>query len=132
VRKVVGVIPAGRQSAQIRKRGWQRRSIVQPTLNGPLSGKNHPNQNLCTSEQHTVSYLRIMWPIGRMRRIDHAFSSSFIHMIVVGVILWIINRFIPMASSIKSILNAVVVICVVVWLLNAFGFLHNLSRLRVG
>jgi cation transporter-like permease len=53
-------------------------------------------------------------------------------LIVVGVLLWLVNRFIPMAGSIKSILNAVVVIGVVVWLLNVFGFLHSLSRIRVG
>ena len=53
-------------------------------------------------------------------------------LIVVGVLLWLVNRFIPMAGSIKSILNAVVVIGVVVWLLNVFGFLHSISRIRVG
>jgi hypothetical protein len=53
-------------------------------------------------------------------------------LIVVGVLLWLVNRFIPMASSIKSILNAVVVISVVLWLLDVFGFLHSLSRIRVG
>lgn len=53
-------------------------------------------------------------------------------LIVVGVLLWLVNRFVPMQRSIKSILNAVVVIGVVVWLLNIFGFLHSLSRIRVG
>ncbi len=53
-------------------------------------------------------------------------------LIVVGVLLWLVNRFIPMAGSIKSILNAVVVIGTVLWLLNVFGFLHSLSRIRVG
>jgi hypothetical protein len=53
-------------------------------------------------------------------------------LIVVGVLLWLVNRFVPMAGSIKSILNAVVVIGTVLWLLNAFGFLHSLSRIRVG
>ena len=53
-------------------------------------------------------------------------------LIVVGVLLWLVNNFIPMAGSIKSILNAVVVIGVVVWLLNIFGFLHSLSRIRIG
>jgi hypothetical protein len=53
-------------------------------------------------------------------------------LIVVGVLLWLVNRYIPMQSSIKSILNAVVVISVVLWLLDAFGFLHSLSRIRVG
>ena len=53
-------------------------------------------------------------------------------LIVVGVLLWLVNNFIPMAGSIKSILNAVVVIGVVLWLLNIFGFLHNISRMRIG
>jgi len=53
-------------------------------------------------------------------------------LIVVGVLLWLVNRFIPMAGSIKSILNAVVVISVVLWLLDVSGFLHSLSRIRVG
>lgn len=53
-------------------------------------------------------------------------------LIVVGVLLWLVNNFIPMAGSIKSLLNAVVVIGVVVWLLNVFGFLHSISRIRVG
>jgi hypothetical protein len=53
-------------------------------------------------------------------------------LIVVGVLLWLVNNFIPMAGSIKSILNAVVVIGVVVWLLNIFGFIHSLSRIRIG
>lgn len=53
-------------------------------------------------------------------------------LIAVGVLLWLVNNFIPMAGSIKSILNAVVVIGVVVWLLNVFGFLHSLSRIRIG
>jgi hypothetical protein len=53
-------------------------------------------------------------------------------LIVVGVLLWLVNNFIPMAGSIKSILNAVVVIGTVVWLLNIFGFIHSLSRIRIG
>ncbi|HEY4742521.1 MAG: Thivi_2564 family membrane protein [Candidatus Acidiferrales bacterium] len=53
-------------------------------------------------------------------------------LIVVGVLLWLVNRFIPMQGTIKSILNGVVVIAVVLWLLNIFGFLHSLSRIRVG
>ena len=53
-------------------------------------------------------------------------------LIVVGVLLWLVNRFIPMQGTIKSILNAVVVIAVVLWLLNIFGFLHSLSRMRIG
>jgi Flp pilus assembly protein TadB len=53
-------------------------------------------------------------------------------LIVVGILLWLVNRFIPMASSIKSILNVVVVCCVVFWLANAFGFIHSLSKIRVG
>lgn len=53
-------------------------------------------------------------------------------LVVVGIVLWLINRFIPMQRTIKSILNAVVVIAVVLWLLNATGFLHSISRIRVG
>jgi hypothetical protein len=53
-------------------------------------------------------------------------------LIAVGVLLWLVNNFIPMAGSIKSILNAVVVIGVVFWLLNIFGFIHSLSRIRIG
>ncbi|MFZ0910671.1 MAG: Thivi_2564 family membrane protein [Candidatus Acidiferrales bacterium] len=53
-------------------------------------------------------------------------------LIVVGVLLWLVNRFIPMEGTIKSILNGVVVIAVVLWLLNIFGFLHSLSRMRIG
>ena len=53
-------------------------------------------------------------------------------LVVVGVLLWLVNRFIPMQGTIKSILNGVVVIAVVLWLLNIFGFLHSLSRIRIG
>jgi hypothetical protein len=53
-------------------------------------------------------------------------------LVVVGLLLWLVNRFIPMQGTIKSILNAVVVIVIVLWLLNIFGFLHSLSRMRVG
>ena len=52
-------------------------------------------------------------------------------LIVVGVLLWAVNL-IPMQGTIKSFLNAVVVIAVVLWLLNIFGFLHSLSRMRIG
>jgi hypothetical protein len=52
-------------------------------------------------------------------------------LVVVGVLLWAVNL-IPMQGTIKSILNAVVVIAVVLWLLNIFGFLHQLSRMRIG
>jgi hypothetical protein len=55
-----------------------------------------------------------------------------ITLIVVGVLLWLVNSFIPMAGTIKRILNAVVVIGVVLWLLNVSGFLHSVSRIRVG
>jgi len=55
-----------------------------------------------------------------------------ITLIVVGVLLWLVNSFIPMAGTIKRILNAVVVIGVVLWLLNVSGFLHSISRIRVG
>jgi hypothetical protein len=53
-------------------------------------------------------------------------------LIVVGVLLWLVNHYIPMQGAIKSILNGVVVIAVVLWLLNIFGFLHSLSRIRIG
>jgi len=52
-------------------------------------------------------------------------------LVVVGVLLWAVNL-IPMQGTIKSILNAVVVIAVVIWLLNVFGFMHSLSRMRIG
>jgi hypothetical protein len=53
-------------------------------------------------------------------------------LVVVGVILWVINSYIPMQSTIKKILNVVVIIVVIVWLLSVFGFIGNLSTIRVG
>lgn len=53
-------------------------------------------------------------------------------LVVVGVILWVINRYIPMQSTIKKILNVVVVILVIIWLLNVFGFIGNISSIRIG
>jgi hypothetical protein len=53
-------------------------------------------------------------------------------LVVIGVILWAINRFIPMQHTIKTILNVVVIIIVIVWLLNVFGFIGNISSIRVG
>jgi len=53
-------------------------------------------------------------------------------LVVVGVILWVINSYIPMQSTIKRILNVVVIIVVVLWLLSVFGFIGNLSTIRVG
>jgi hypothetical protein len=53
-------------------------------------------------------------------------------LVVVGVVLWVINSYIPMQSTIKKILNVVVIICVIVWLLNVFGFIGNLSTIRIG
>lgn len=53
-------------------------------------------------------------------------------LVVVGVLLWLVNNYIPMAGSIKSILNAVVVIVVVLWLLSVFGFIGEISSIRVG
>ena len=53
-------------------------------------------------------------------------------LVVVGVILWVINSYIPMQSTIKRILNVVVIIVVIVWLLSVFGFIGNLSTIRVG
>ena len=53
-------------------------------------------------------------------------------LVVVGVILWVINSYIPMQSTIKKILNVVVIVVVIVWLLSVFGFIGNLSTIRVG
>jgi hypothetical protein len=53
-------------------------------------------------------------------------------LVVIGVILWVINRYIPMQHTIKTILNVVVIIVVIVWLLSVFGFIGNLSAIRVG
>ena len=53
-------------------------------------------------------------------------------LVVVGVVLWAINSYIPMQSTIKKILNVVVVIAVILWLLSVFGFIGDLSRIRVG
>jgi Flp pilus assembly protein TadB len=53
-------------------------------------------------------------------------------LVVVGVVLWVINSYIPMQSTIKKILNVVVIIVVIVWLLSVFGFIGDLSRIRVG
>lgn len=53
-------------------------------------------------------------------------------LVVVGVVLWMINSFIPMDHKIKTILNVVVVVGVIVWLLSVFGFIGDLSRIRVG
>ena len=52
-------------------------------------------------------------------------------LVVVGVILWLINSYIPMQTTIKKILNVVVVIAVVVWLLSVFGFIGNISAIRI-
>jgi hypothetical protein len=53
-------------------------------------------------------------------------------LVVVGVVLWVINSYIPMQSTIKKILNVVVIIVVIAWLLSVFGFIGDLSRIRVG
>ena len=53
-------------------------------------------------------------------------------LVVVGVVLWVINRYIPMQSTIKAILNLVVIIVVIAWLLSVFGFIGNLSTIRIG
>jgi hypothetical protein len=53
-------------------------------------------------------------------------------LVVVGLVLWVINSYIPMQSTIKRILNVVVVIVVVLWLLNVFGFIGDISTIRVG
>jgi peptidoglycan biosynthesis protein MviN/MurJ (putative lipid II flippase) len=53
-------------------------------------------------------------------------------LVVVGVVLWVINKYIPMQSTIKTILNVVVVIVVIIWLLGVFGFIEQLSKIRIG
>ena len=53
-------------------------------------------------------------------------------LVVVGVVLWVINSFIPMQSTIKKILNVVVIIGVLIWLLSVFGFIGDLSKIRIG
>ena len=53
-------------------------------------------------------------------------------LVVVGVVLWAINSYIPMQSTIKRILNVVVVLVVIFWLLSLFGFIGDLSSIRVG
>ena len=53
-------------------------------------------------------------------------------LVVVGVILWVINSYIPMQSTIKAILNVVVIIAVIIWLLSVFGFIGNISNIRIG
>ncbi|MGO9379222.1 MAG: Thivi_2564 family membrane protein [Dissulfurispiraceae bacterium] len=53
-------------------------------------------------------------------------------LVVVGVILWVINSYIPMQSTIKAILNVVVIIAVIIWLLSVFGFIDNISNIRIG
>ena len=53
-------------------------------------------------------------------------------LVVVGVVLWVINRYIPMQSTIKKILNVVVILVVIFWLLSVFGFIGDLSKIRIG
>ena len=53
-------------------------------------------------------------------------------LVVVGVVLWVINSYIPMQSTIKRILNVVVVVVVIFWLLSVFGFIGDLSKIRIG
>jgi small-conductance mechanosensitive channel len=53
-------------------------------------------------------------------------------LVVVGVILWVINRYIPMQATIKKILNVVMIIVVIFWLLSVFGFIGDLSTIRIG
>ncbi len=45
---------------------------------------------------------------------------------------WVINSYIPMQQTIKKILNVIVIIVVVFWLLSVFGFIGDLSTIRVG
>jgi hypothetical protein len=53
-------------------------------------------------------------------------------LVVVGVILWVINSYIPMQSTIKKILNVVVIVGVIIWLLSVFGFIGDISKIRIG
>ena len=53
-------------------------------------------------------------------------------LVVVGVVLWVINSYIPMQSTIKKILNVVVIVVVIFWLLSVFGFIGDLSKIRIG
>lgn len=53
-------------------------------------------------------------------------------LVVVGVVLWVINTFIPMQRTMKKILNIVVIVAVIVWLLSVFGFIGDLSKIRIG
>ena len=53
-------------------------------------------------------------------------------LVIVGVVLWVINSYIPMQQTIKKILNVVVILVVVFWLLSVFGFIGDLSTIRVG
>jgi len=53
-------------------------------------------------------------------------------LVVVGVILWAINSYIPMQSTIKKILNVVVIVGVIIWLLSVFGFIGDISKIRIG
>jgi len=53
-------------------------------------------------------------------------------LVVVGVILWVINNYIPMQSTIKKILNVVVIVGVIIWLLSVFGFIGDISKIRIG
>jgi len=53
-------------------------------------------------------------------------------LVVVGVVLWVINSYIPMQTTIKRILNVVVIFVVIIWLLSVFGFIGNLSTIRIG
>lgn len=53
-------------------------------------------------------------------------------LVVVGVVLWVINSYIPMESTIKKILNVVVIVGVIIWLLSVFGFIGDLSAIRIG
>jgi len=53
-------------------------------------------------------------------------------LVIVGVVLWVINSYIPMQSTIKKILNVVVIIVVILWLLSVFGFIGDISTIRIG
>jgi cell division septal protein FtsQ len=66
------------------------------------------------------------------RRKSMPLIQLVIVLVVVGVVLWVINTFIPMQRTMKKILNIVVIVAVIVWLLSVFGFIGDLSKIRIG
>jgi hypothetical protein len=58
--------------------------------------------------------------------------SLIVVLVILGLVMYLINGFIPMDATIKRILNVAVVIFLIVWLIQAFGFLGDLSAIRIG